>query len=247
MQELATQSQYHKSRFWRFSEADAARLEFYRRLIGAGDLVFDVGANLGRHTKIFRRLGARVVAFEPQDHCAAVLNAALHDDEQFKLIAKALGSSAGRTQMLISDATALSSLSAEWVSVARRSGRLREWSWGKTQWVDVTTLDRMIEQLGRPQFINIDVEGFELEVLLGLTAPVPLLSLRFACEFLDRALRCVDHLEALADEIEFQLLVGDQAEFDLAGWVSGRIARATLLEFIDADPLASGSIFARVA
>ncbi|MBP8273948.1 MAG: hypothetical protein KAY59_05920, partial [Acidobacteria bacterium] len=50
--------------------ANARRAAFYRPFISPSDLVFDVGANLGTHSMCFRALGARVVAFEPQPHCA---------------------------------------------------------------------------------------------------------------------------------------------------------------------------------
>ena len=43
----------------------------------------------------------------------------------------------------------------------------------------VTTLDRLIAQHGVPSFIKIDVEGFEDQVLAGLTHPVPALSFEF--------------------------------------------------------------------
>ena len=43
----------------------------------------------------------------------------------------------------------------------------------------VTTLDKLIEQYEVPSFIKIDVEGYELEVLKGLTRLVPALSFEF--------------------------------------------------------------------
>ena len=46
----------------------SAQVEFYREILGGltkGSLVFDVGANHGAKTDVFLRLGARVVAVEP--------------------------------------------------------------------------------------------------------------------------------------------------------------------------------------
>ncbi|CAA9326259.1 MAG: hypothetical protein AVDCRST_MAG90-1251, partial [uncultured Microvirga sp.] len=38
----------------------------YGRFLREGDLAFDIGAHVGDRTSSFRRLGARVVALEPQ-------------------------------------------------------------------------------------------------------------------------------------------------------------------------------------
>jgi hypothetical protein len=75
----------------RLTLEDANRLRFYSEFIQADSLVFDVGANLGNRTKIFLRLGARVVAFEPQAACAEYLLQMLSMNEKFRLVRKALG------------------------------------------------------------------------------------------------------------------------------------------------------------
>lgn len=54
-------------RVW--SKSDNELLNFYSKFIKADDLVFDIGANIGTRVKIFLKLGANVVAFEPQPDC----------------------------------------------------------------------------------------------------------------------------------------------------------------------------------
>lgn len=52
------------------------QVEFYRDLLEgfqASDLIFDIGANVGEKTDAFIRLGARVVAVEPDEHNQEVL------------------------------------------------------------------------------------------------------------------------------------------------------------------------------
>ena len=51
--------------YWRPDRQRGLR-ELYRPVVGAGDLAFDVGAHLGDRTHAFRKLGACVVALEPQ-------------------------------------------------------------------------------------------------------------------------------------------------------------------------------------
>ena len=47
-------------------ERRAAMDLLYGRFVKSGDLVFDIGAHVGDRVAAFRRLGARVVAVEPQ-------------------------------------------------------------------------------------------------------------------------------------------------------------------------------------
>lgn len=51
--------------YWSIKADDLKRLNFYQTLVRSGNLVFDVGANLGNRTKTFAVLGATVVAIEP--------------------------------------------------------------------------------------------------------------------------------------------------------------------------------------
>ena len=48
---------------------DREMLRFYSRFIHKGDLCFDVGAHMGNRTEIFLKLGANVIAVEPQEDC----------------------------------------------------------------------------------------------------------------------------------------------------------------------------------
>ena len=49
---------------------DAAMDALYARFVKPGDLAFDIGSHVGDRIASFRRLGARVVALEPQPLCA---------------------------------------------------------------------------------------------------------------------------------------------------------------------------------
>ena len=56
----------------RRDELEERRL--YRQFMAKGDLVFDLGANLGRKTKAFLALGANVVAVEPNPDCEDIIH-----------------------------------------------------------------------------------------------------------------------------------------------------------------------------
>ncbi len=46
---------------------------FYAQFIQPGDLCFDIGAHVGNRVLVWSRLGARIVAVEPQPACLALL------------------------------------------------------------------------------------------------------------------------------------------------------------------------------
>ncbi len=54
---------------------DAAMDALYARFVPRGGLAFDIGSHVGDRIASFRRLGARVVALEPQPACATVIRA----------------------------------------------------------------------------------------------------------------------------------------------------------------------------
>ena len=213
--------------FWNWSEDDERRMAFYRALFGMGDLVFDIGANMGTRTKVFHRLGARVVAFEPQARCYRFLQAVFRNTDGVRLVNRALGREAGTAEMFISDAHVLSSLSAEWIARVRQSGRFGQYHWDKKQTVSITTLDKAIDEFGVPSFVKIDVEGYELEVLSGLSRPLPCLSFEFATENMEMAIQGLDHLATLAP-IEVQLTYGESMHFVLPAWASGDAIKRAL-------------------
>ena len=71
--------------------------------------------------------------------------------------------------------------------------------WDQALTVRMTTLDELITRHGEPQFCKIDVEGFEHEVLNGLSRPLPPLSFEYLPVAAERAVACVRRLATLGD------------------------------------------------
>ena len=119
---------------------------------------------MGSRVRILLKLGARVVAVEPQDECVETLKKAFRRNRHLTVVQKALGACEGHAEIMKTSVTTLSSLSSEWIDSVRRSGRFSQYDWNRRQVVPMTTLDSLIVQYGTPFFIKIDVEGFEYEV-----------------------------------------------------------------------------------
>lgn len=233
--------------FWQRTAQDEAGLRFYRAFVAPGDLVFDVGANLGNRTKIFLTLGARVVAFEPQPECAERLRYILGRHPRFSLAPLALGDREGSAELIVSKTHVLSTLSEDWIRRTKRSGRFERWeSWedNERQQVEVSTLERAIERYGQPAFVKIDVEGYELPVLRGLKRPIRAMSIEFAAENLDSTLACIDYVDRLAPA-RFRLSLQESMRFEGEGWRSAQEIRADLAALGEADRLAWGDVYVR--
>jgi FkbM family methyltransferase len=224
---------------WRIT----AMRRHYRALIAPGDLVFDVGAHVGDRIAAFRRLGARVVAVEPQPPLTFTLNLLYGRCRDVKIAPVAIGRSAGTIELMVNvDNPTISTASSAFVHAAHDAPGWREQQWDKSITVPMTTLDALIAEHGRPAFIKIDVEGFEAEALAGLTQPVAALSFEFTTIQRDVARACIERCVALG-YTRFNAAVGESQE--LGAWRSA----AEITAWVDGLPHAanSGDIYARLA
>ena len=223
----------------------AAMDRLYSCFVQRGDIVFDVGAHVGDRVAAFRRLGARVIAIEPQPALVKVLKLLYGRASDVTVEATAIGRNSGTIELMInSDNPTVSTVSRNFINAAHNAPGWEAQSWTRTLRVPVTTLDALIARHGTPAFIKIDVEGFEAEALAGLTRSVKALSFEFTTIQRDVALACVERCVALG-YARFNAALGESQMFVHADWIGGGAISRWLAEL--PHEANSGDIYAALA
>jgi FkbM family methyltransferase len=203
---------------WRQRNRSRAMDTLYRNFVAPGDLVLDIGAHVGDRVAAFRRLGAKVVAAEPQPALAFTLNLLYGRDANVVIERAAVGRNAGDLRLMVNtDNPTISTASSAFIHAAQDAPGWQGQRWDKSIRVPMTTLDALIDEHGVPAFIKIDVEGFEAEVLMGLTRPVAALSFEFTTIQRDIARACISRCVALG-LTQFNAAIGESQE--LGDWQS---------------------------
>jgi FkbM family methyltransferase len=217
---------------------------FYRQFLGRGDLAFDIGAHVGSRVRAWRRIGARVVAVEPQPDCLRVLRLLYGRNPAVRIVPAAAGARTGRARLAVSSATpTVSSMAPAWIDEVLRDHRFARVRWDRSIEVPVVTLDELITAHGEPAFAKIDVEGFEVDVLSGLTRPLRALSFEYLPPAHDDAVAALDLVAGLG-RYRYNYSPVETMRWASSEWVDA----AGLIALLDRyRPLGrSGDVYARL-
>lgn len=243
MASVALQGVWRSLRVYHGAEAPRAAMDaLYARFIKPGDLAFDIGAHVGDRVSSFRRLGARVVALEPQPLLQRALHLIHGRDPAVILVPVAVAAERGLSTLHVNTRNpTVSTLSSAFLVEADGAEGWQGQSWDTTLTVPVVTLDRLIATFGPPAFIKIDIEGYEDEALRGLTQPVPALSFEFTTIARDVAQRCLEMLMSLGD-YRFDVALGESQTLTFGRWITA----AEMSKYLELLPHAanSGDVYA---
>ena len=217
----ALQGVFRSLRLYHGPDAPKSRMDgLYVRFMAPGDIVFDIGAHVGDRISSFRRLGARVVALEPQPLLQRALHLIHGRDPGVILVPSAVGAENREATLHINTRNpTVSTLSDAFMIEAFGADGWHDQIWDQAISVPVVTLDRLISTFGPPVFIKIDVEGLEDDVLQGLTQSVPALSFEFTTIARDVALRCLDRLTVLGP-YRFDVVLGESQTPTFHRWIT---------------------------
>ncbi len=215
---------------------------FYRRFLDPGDLAFDVGAHVGDRTASFCRLGARVVAVEPQPRLARLLRLLFARERSVRIVESLLGAAPGQAELALNSANpTVATASPDFIAAAAGAPGWEGQHWDQTMVVAVTTLAALAAEYGQPHFIKIDVEGYEAATLAGLCAAPRALSFEFITIQRAVALDCLTRLTGLGYRA-FNACVGEDLVFAHAAPLTAQAMAAWIMTLpLDAN---SGDVYA---
>jgi FkbM family methyltransferase len=186
---------------------------FYSEFVASGDLVFDIGANVGEHSAALLALGARVVSVEPQDACAQRLRRRF--GAAVVTVQAAVSSEPGTATLLLN---ALSNERATLSQEHVEHGRFQR-GWEGSENVRVVTVDDLISEHGAPDLCKIDVETHEPEVMRGLSTAIPTIVFEFHEGFPGTS-ECLGLLDGLGS-YEYNFRIGRSSALANDNWTDG--------------------------
>jgi FkbM family methyltransferase len=209
------------------AEQRRQEFRFYDSVVGRDRLlIFDIGANAGHKANIFRQLAKRVVCVEPTPSAIESLRRRFRYESRVNIVPKGAGDSEKSCQFhVFNEVGAYNTVSTKLVEALRTASFdfcVPQLAPAQSITIEMTTLDALIRQFGRPYYVKIDVEGHEVAVIRGLSEAIPLVS--FECnlpEFTEETMECIGRLSRIAMDATFQYVITEPpVAFESKRWMS---------------------------
>ena len=159
------------------------------------------------------------------------------------LLQEAAGAVLGEATMYISSRNpTVTSLSLPWINKVAKEDSFAGVKWDQEIEVKITTLDQLIQDYGLPTLCKIDVEGYELQTLQGLSSPIPTLSFEYIPAAIAMAQDCISRLSEIGN-YRFNWSIGENYQLNSSTWLKANEMSAVLSG--DLQNGRSGDIYAR--
>ena len=208
---------------------------FYASFLQKGELIFDIGANDGHKTEVFLHLADKVICCEPDATNYKILKARFGNNKRVSIENKAVAKDETvHTMFVHEEGSAFNTLNAKFKNTLE-GDRTNRWDtkvvYEKEVEINTTTLDHLIQKYGVPGFIKIDVEGYENEVMKGLTQAIPFISIECLLpEFEAELLEIIERLEQLQHNLSFNVAIDEKLVF------TGFLAKDAFLNYLNENP-----------
>lgn len=139
----------------------------FSKLLHKGDAVVDVGAHSGRHTRVFADLvgsSGRICAIEPLEYFATLLSEEFKSSNTVRVHNVAASNFIGTSSFTVAEGT------PEESGLRRKPYIFPEKAAPKEIEVPVVTLDSLLSDWNRVDYLKLDIEGAELDCLEGGTS-----------------------------------------------------------------------------
>lgn len=160
-------------------------------------LVYDIGANVGAFTDhlLKKQPDCNIILVEANPELSIYLNNKYKDNKNIKILNFAVSTNDQQEiDFYISNSNTISTASKDWINNSRFS---KNYNWNTVVKIKTITLDKMIQEFGTPDLIKIDVEGYELEVVRGLTKKSSKICFEWAEEQYKKINKTCEHLMSI--------------------------------------------------
>jgi FkbM family methyltransferase len=170
------------------------------------NLIFDIGFNVGEFTQTcFNKYNScSVIAVEANPNLVSTVSQHFFTNYNFSLLNNLVSDKEGESLdfYINPSASGISTASTHFMKNSRFTKGSKYIGENSTQWaapikVQSITIDSMIERYGIPDLIKIDVEGYELNVLKGLTQKANDICFEWHEEEKENLYQILEHLQSI--------------------------------------------------
>lgn len=194
-------------------------------------LVFDIGSNVGNTVETFLSKSEKVVSVEANPRLVNYQEARFRG-RNVVIDNRGLSNHNGTQNFRIANINTISTFSDQWINESRFTNH---WRWDNGIEVQTVKLDTLIEQYGEPDYIKIDIEGYEWEALMVFTKLIPnmIVAFEWAEEQKTKISEILNHVKTLGYD-KFFYTEADEVLFEeRINWVSHE--NFDLLSQLDAE------------